>query len=101
VGRAIRAPTQRGADTSAHAVLGSDLVHRGQSGYQRPSPGPLAIGSGAVDDLRERVIGCVLGLALGDALGAPFEFRRRGEIPDPVPAFERGGMGLAPGRGTD
>jgi len=54
-----------------------------------------------VDDLRERVIGCVLGLALGDALGAPFEFRRRGEIPDPVPAFERGWMGLAPGHGTD
>ena len=54
-----------------------------------------------MDDLRERVIGCVLGLALGDALGAPFEFRRRGEIPDPVPAFERGWMGLAPGHWTD
>jgi ADP-ribosyl-[dinitrogen reductase] hydrolase len=54
-----------------------------------------------VDDLRERVIGCVLGLALGDALGAPFEFRRRPEIPDPLPAFERGWMGLAPGQWTD
>ena len=54
-----------------------------------------------MDDVRERVIGCVLGLALGDALGAPFEFRRRGEIPDPVPAFERAWMGLAPGHGTD
>jgi ADP-ribosylglycohydrolase len=53
-----------------------------------------------VDDLRERVIGCVLGLALGDALGAPFEFRRRGEIPDPLPAFEDW-KGLAPGRWTD
>jgi ADP-ribosyl-[dinitrogen reductase] hydrolase len=41
-----------------------------------------------VDDLRERVVGCVLGLALGDALGAPFEFRRREQIPEPLPAFE-------------
>jgi ADP-ribosylglycohydrolase len=54
-----------------------------------------------VDDLRERVIGCVLGLALGDALGAPFEFRRREEIPHPLPAFQVGWMGLPPGRWTD
>jgi len=54
-----------------------------------------------VDDLRERVVGCVLGLALGDALGAPFEFRRREEVPHPLPAFERGWMGLEPGQWTD
>jgi ADP-ribosyl-[dinitrogen reductase] hydrolase len=54
-----------------------------------------------VDDLRERVVGCVLGLALGDALGAPFEFRRHGEIPYPLPAFERGWSGLPPGTWTD
>jgi len=54
-----------------------------------------------MDDLRERVVGCVLGLALGDALGAPFEFRRREEIPDPLPAFERGWSGLPPGTWTD
>jgi ADP-ribosylglycohydrolase len=47
------------------------------------------------------MIGCVLGLALGDALGAPFEFRRREEIPDPLPAFERQWKGLPPGTGTD
>lgn len=46
-------------------------------------------------------MGCVLGLALGDALGAPFEFRRRDEIPHPLPAFERGLSGLPPGTGTD
>jgi ADP-ribosyl-[dinitrogen reductase] hydrolase len=61
----------------------------------------VSIGSGTVDDLRERVVGCVLGLALGDALGAPFEFRRRDEIPDPLPAFERGWSGLPPGTWTD
>ena len=54
-----------------------------------------------MEDRRERVVGCVLGLALGDALGAPFEFRRREEIPQPLPAFEREWMGLPPGAWTD
>jgi ADP-ribosyl-[dinitrogen reductase] hydrolase len=43
----------------------------------------------------------VLGLALGDALGAPFEFRRAKQIPSPLPAFEREWMGMAPGTWTD
>jgi ADP-ribosyl-[dinitrogen reductase] hydrolase len=54
-----------------------------------------------VDDLRERVVGCVLGLALGDALGAPFEFRRGDEILDPLPAFELPWQGRPPGSWTD
>ena len=54
-----------------------------------------------MDDLRERVVGCVLGLALGDALGAPFEFRRREEIPDPLPAFELPWQGRPAGSWTD
>jgi ADP-ribosyl-[dinitrogen reductase] hydrolase len=54
-----------------------------------------------VDDLRERVVGCVLGLALGDALGAPFEFRRREEIPDPLPVFELPWHDFVPGTTTD
>ncbi len=52
-------------------------------------------------DARERAVGSVLGLALGDALGAPFEFRRAAQVPDPVPAFELGWMGLPPGTTTD
>lgn len=59
---------------------------------------PLA--SGLVDQ-RERTIGSVLGLALGDALGAPFEFRRAQQIPSPPPAFELPWMGLPPGTTTD
>ncbi|HXJ64800.1 MAG TPA: ADP-ribosylglycohydrolase family protein [Actinomycetota bacterium] len=51
--------------------------------------------------LRDRVVGTVLGLALGDALGAPFEFRRAHDVPDPLPAFERPWMGLPPGSTTD
>ena len=49
----------------------------------------------------DRVVGCVLGLALGDALGAPFEFQRAHSIPDPLPAFERPWLGLPPGSTTD
>lgn len=52
-------------------------------------------------DLGDRVLGSVLGLALGDAAGAPFEFRRGVDIPDPAPLFERGWMELPPGSTTD
>lgn len=52
-------------------------------------------------NVRDRVVASVLGLALGDALGAPFEFRRSHEIPSPVPAFELPWMGLPPGATTD
>jgi ADP-ribosyl-[dinitrogen reductase] hydrolase len=52
-------------------------------------------------ELRDRAVGSVLGLSLGDALGAPFEFRRRDRIPSPLPAFDLPWMGLAPGTGTD
>jgi ADP-ribosyl-[dinitrogen reductase] hydrolase len=52
-------------------------------------------------DTQGRVIGSVLGLALGDALGAPFEFRRSGAIPRPLPAFELPWAGGPPGSTTD
>jgi ADP-ribosyl-[dinitrogen reductase] hydrolase len=50
---------------------------------------------------RQRVVGGILGLALGDALGAPFEFRRAHDIPSPIPAFELPWMGRPPGSWTD
>ncbi len=52
-------------------------------------------------DLRERAVGSVLGLALGDALGAPFEFFRGDQVPAPIPAFELSWNGLPPGTWTD
>ena len=52
-------------------------------------------------DPRERALGSVLGLALGDALGAPFEFRWAHNIPSPLPAFELGWRGRPPGTWTD
>jgi ADP-ribosyl-[dinitrogen reductase] hydrolase len=51
-----------------------------------------------VDD---RYRGCLLGLAIGDALGAPVEFKVRGTFP-PIKAFSRGGaFNLRPGEWTD
>jgi ADP-ribosylglycohydrolase len=52
-------------------------------------------------DIRDRAAGSLLGLALGDALGAPFEFRRARDVPDPIPAFELPWMGFPPGSTTD
>jgi ADP-ribosyl-[dinitrogen reductase] hydrolase len=52
-------------------------------------------------DISDRVVGSVLGLALGDALGAPYEFSRREDIPDPLVPFERPWLGLPPGATTD
>ncbi len=54
-----------------------------------------------MNDRRERAIGSILGLAVGDALGAPFEFRRRSQVPDPLPAFELPWLGMPPGTWTD
>ncbi|MGH2635592.1 MAG: ADP-ribosylglycohydrolase family protein [Actinomycetota bacterium] len=52
-------------------------------------------------DLVDRVVGSCLGLALGDALGAPFEFLRGRNVPDPLPAFERPWLDRPPGSTTD
>ena len=52
-------------------------------------------------DLADRVVGSALGLALGDALGAPFEFLRARNIPDPIPALERAWLSEPPGATTD
>src|SRR5919106_2934469 len=51
--------------------------------------------------LANRVVGSCLGLALGDALGAPFEFMRAHQIPDPLPALEVAWRGGPAGSTTD
>lgn len=51
--------------------------------------------------LIERYRGCLLGLAVGDALGAPVKFRPPGSF-TPVPDMMGGGaFGLKPGQWTD
>jgi ADP-ribosyl-[dinitrogen reductase] hydrolase len=52
-------------------------------------------------NLANRVVGSCLGLALGDALGAPFEFMRAHQIPDPLPALEVSWRGGPAGSTTD
>ena len=52
-------------------------------------------------DLAERVVGSCLGLALGDALGAPYEFLRARNVPSPIPALERPWLDQPPGSTTD
>lgn len=51
--------------------------------------------------LEDRATGSCLGLALGDALGAPFEFLRARNVPDPIPALERPWLDRPPGSTTD
>ena len=52
-------------------------------------------------DITDNAIGCFLGLAIGDALGAPVEFRPRGTF-EPVTGMSRGGAhGLPAGYWTD
>jgi ADP-ribosyl-[dinitrogen reductase] hydrolase len=49
---------------------------------------------------KERFRGSLLGLAIGDALGAPVEFKSRGTF-NPIVDFESGGTwGLPPGYWT-
>jgi ADP-ribosyl-[dinitrogen reductase] hydrolase len=51
--------------------------------------------------LRDRYRGCLVGLAVGDALGAPVEFKKPGTF-EPVKGMEGGGhFGLRPGQWTD
>jgi ADP-ribosyl-[dinitrogen reductase] hydrolase len=52
-------------------------------------------------DERDRAVGAVVGLAVGDALGAPFAAEPRAAIPDPIPAFELPVGRARPGTGTD
>ena len=49
----------------------------------------------------DRYRGSILGLAVGDALGAPLEFKRPGSF-EPVSDMSSGGtFGLRPGQRTD
>ena len=78
---------------------------------RRRIPGlELAAPSAPEPTLLARVVGCVVGAAVGDALGAPFEFLPRGTFRRaiPVPLLEGtgemvggGAFGWAPGEFTD
>lgn len=48
----------------------------------------------------DRFEGCLIGAALGDALGAPYEFKK-GPVPNVTKTFKKGHFGTAPGAPTD
>lgn len=52
-----------------------------------------------IEAIRDRARGCLVGLALGDALGAPYEFKRPPFIV--ADTFGRGVFGTPPGGATD
>ena len=49
---------------------------------------------------RQRAMGCIVGSAVGDALGAPFEFRPPGEYSSTFPRPVHGGIGEMIGNRT-
>jgi ADP-ribosylglycohydrolase len=51
--------------------------------------------------LHDRAVGSVLGLALGDALGVPFQSLRSHQIPASIPALEPPGMDSPPRSATE
>jgi len=52
-------------------------------------------------DLQQRFRGCLLGLAVGDAVGTTVEFQRRGSFPPVTDMVGRGSFHLQPGQWTD
>lgn len=50
---------------------------------------------------RDRFRGCLLGLAVGDAVGTTVEFRTRGSFPEVTDMMGGGPFGLEPGQWTD
>lgn len=51
--------------------------------------------------ISDRALGCLLGLAVGDALGATLEFSERDEMPHHTEMTGQGPFNLAPGQWTD
>ena len=90
--RIDNAMSLRVGDTGGGSRLG--LLNCGwvpRNGFRRMGTLQSTIG-------RQRAVGCVLGSAVGDALGAPFEFRQPGEYSSRFPRPVHGGIGMRHGR---
>lgn len=62
-----------------------------------PEPQPAA----TAEAIRDRAVGCLLGLAVGDALGTTLEFKPRDTYPPHVDMIGGGPFKLRPGEWTD
>jgi ADP-ribosyl-[dinitrogen reductase] hydrolase len=74
-------------DYDAHIEFSTSTVERA-----KPKPGPL---------IEDRAYGAMLGLAVGDALGAPLEFSERDRLPHVSEMIGGGPFSLKPGEWTD
>lgn len=79
------------------AIETREQEHFVLSQHERPEPEPPAIG----DAIRDRAVGGLLGLAVGDALGTTLEFRSRDSFPLLTDMVGGGPFGLKPGEWTD
>ena len=91
---------------------GDDEARPARDPLRRDAVPALRLGPGRsiAADARDRVVGVVLGAAVGDALGAPFEFAPRGTFSERLPGRRPDGVGdmigggafdWAPGEFTD
>jgi ADP-ribosyl-[dinitrogen reductase] hydrolase len=68
----------------------------------REGPPPLPVWSALTrDQARDRALGCLLGLAVGDAAGAAVEFKPRDSFPEVAGMTGGGPFNLKPGEWTD
>lgn len=71
-----------------------DYVMRQQTAPERQP-------STAIEAIRGRAIGCLMGLAIGDAVGTTLEFKSRDSYPRLTDMIGGGPFGLKPGQWTD
>ena len=77
-------------------------IEKRQEPYvRRQKPVPEWQPTQEIDPARDRAIGAMLGLAVGDALGTTLEFSRRDSKPPLTDIIGGGPFGLKPGEGTD
>lgn len=87
---------------AVRAVRPGAIETRAQEACVR-SATPVAelIPSASSDAVRDRALGCLLGLAVGDAIGTTLEFKARDSFPHLTGMVGGGPFGLAPGQWTD
>jgi hypothetical protein len=102
-GRYSVCPTGRGAcragrDPSCHTPR---LYCRMWLPPGRPAGGRSGVQEGVPMTTRDRYLGCLLGLAVGDAVGRTIEFKPRGSFTPITDMLGGGPFRLRPGQWTD